>query len=77
MNKASTTKSKHPGERILVDASYIKRESLGKKNMWILIEDQASTMKWSYFGRRKNELINIVYDFIVKLKKTNENLENF
>ena len=77
LNKVSSTKSKLPGERILIDVSYIKRESLGKKNMWILIEDQASTMKWSYFGRRKNELIDIVYDFILKLKKTNENLGKF
>ena len=45
--------------------------------MWILIEDQASTMNWSYFGRRKNELIKIVYDFIIKLKKTNKNLGKF
>jgi hypothetical protein len=74
MSKVSLTKSKLPGEIILTDVSYIKRESLGKMNMWILIEDQVSKMKWRYFGRRKNELINIVYDFIIKLKKENKTL---
>ena len=77
LNKESQNKSRIPGERILIDVSYIKRESLGKRNMWILIEDQASTMKWSHFGRRKNESINIVFNFIQQLKAKSPNLGKY
>ena len=60
-----------------MDVSYIKRESLGKRNMWILIEDQATSMKWSYFGRRKNEVSDVVYEFILKLKNKDNSLSKY
>jgi hypothetical protein len=33
----------------MLDISLMKETSLGKRNVWILIEDQASKMKWSLF----------------------------
>jgi hypothetical protein len=58
INKMSLGRSKVPGERFLIDISYIKRKSLGGKDTWLLIEDQATSMKWSFFMRRKGELID-------------------
>jgi hypothetical protein len=64
INKLSLGKSKIPGERILIDISYIKRKSLGGKDTWLLIEDQATNFKWSYFMRRKVELMDEMIKFI-------------
>jgi hypothetical protein len=60
-----------------MDVKYIKRKSLGKRNMWILVEEQYSTMKWSFFGRRENEVITHVHDYIIRLKATNLNLTKY
>jgi hypothetical protein len=68
INKLSLGKSKIPGERILIDISYIKRKSLGGKDTWLLIEDQATSFKWSYFMRRKGELIDEMIKFIKTMK---------
>lgn len=64
INKMSFNRSKVPGERFLIDISYIKRKSLGGKVTWLLIEDQATSMKWSFFMRRKGELIEKMMSFI-------------
>jgi hypothetical protein len=71
INKKSLGKSKTPGERILIDISYIKRKSLGGKDTWLLIEDQATSYKWSYFMRRKGELIDEMIKFIKTIKSKN------
>jgi hypothetical protein len=71
LDKFSSSRSKIPGERILKDISYIKKESLGGKNTWLFIEDQATSMKWSYFMRRKEELIEKIIVFVKTLKAKN------
>jgi hypothetical protein len=71
LKKFSASRSKIPGERILIDISYIKKESLGGKNTWLLVEDQATSMKWSYFMRRKGELIQNMLVLIKTLKAKN------
>jgi hypothetical protein len=68
LNKMSMGKSKIPGERILIDISYIKRKNFGGKDTRLLIEDQATSYKWSYFMRRKGELINETIKFIKTMK---------
>ena len=58
INKTSNGKSRISGERLLIDLSYIKRQSLGGKDTWLLIEDQFTSMKWIFFMRRKGGLID-------------------
>jgi hypothetical protein len=53
---------------MMIDISYIKKGSLGGKNIWLLVEDQASIMTWSYFMRRKDELIEKMMVFTKTLK---------
>jgi hypothetical protein len=60
--------SKVPGERLLLDISLIMKISLGKQNIWTLIEDHFSKMKRSIFTRRRGEMLNKVLKFIGKLK---------
>jgi hypothetical protein len=71
LNKFRSSRSKIQGEKILIDISYIKTESLGGKNTWLLVEDQATSMKWSYFMRRKGELIKKMMVFVKTLKAKN------
>jgi hypothetical protein len=66
--KVSENASTIPGERLMLDISYIKQTSLGKRNMWTLIEDQASKMKWSLFTRRKCNMVDVTLEFIRGLK---------
>jgi hypothetical protein len=68
IKKVSENTSKIPGERLMLDISYIKHLSIGQRNIWILLEDQATKMKWSFFARRKSELGPIIIEFIKKLK---------
>jgi hypothetical protein len=70
INKQGMGRSKIPGERLLVDISCIKRKSLGVKDThtWLLIEDQATSMKWSFFLRKKGELIEHIINFIKMMK---------
>jgi hypothetical protein len=75
--KMSSNKSTKPGERLLIDISYVKKESLGGKNIWILIEDQATSMKWSTFVRRNGGMVKVVTDFVVSLRNKNKELVRF
>ena len=68
ISKVVANVSKVAGERLLLDISYIKQVSIGQRNIWILIEDQFSKIKWSIFKRRKNEMVGEVAEFIKKLK---------
>jgi hypothetical protein len=62
INKTTLGRSKIPGERLHIDFSYIKRKSLGGKATLLLIEDQATSLKWSFFMRRKGELIDEIHE---------------
>ena len=45
--------------------------------MWLLIEDQATSMKWSHFMRRKNELVDVAFNFIRSLKLKDAQMAQF
>jgi deoxyribodipyrimidine photolyase-like uncharacterized protein len=57
----------------LIDISHLKKKCLGGKDTWLLIEDQATSMKWRYFMRRKGELIDQMMTFMRKLKAEDTN----
>jgi hypothetical protein len=42
LKKVSENVSKTPGERLLLDISYFKHLLIGQRNIWILLEDQAT-----------------------------------
>jgi hypothetical protein len=68
IKKVGESTLKTPGERLMLDISNIKYLSVGQRNIWILLEDQATKMKWSFFARRKSEMGSIVINFIKRLK---------
>jgi hypothetical protein len=71
ISKINVGRSKIPGESLLIDISYIKRKSLGGKDTWLLIEDQATSLKWCFFMRRKGELIDEMINFIKSMRSKN------
>jgi hypothetical protein len=71
--KKELVENKVAGECVLINISYIMKESLCCKNIWLLIKDQASSMKWSYFMCQKGKLIEKIMVFVkvFKAKDTN------
>jgi hypothetical protein len=48
-------KATKKGERLCADISQIKMSSLENNKYWMLIKDEFSSMKWSFFINRKSE----------------------
>jgi hypothetical protein len=72
INKASQSKSSKPGRCEL----HQERKCWGE-NMWLLVEDQATRMKWSFFMCRKNKLMEVVIHFLKGLKVKNPEIGKF
>ncbi len=51
LNQESTNQSKKAGERLMIDISSVKskeKKKVGK--FWLLVVDEATNMKWSFFS---------------------------
>ena len=59
-------KSKKAGERLCIDTSSVN-VSTGKKKFWVLVEDQATCMKWSFFVKKKDSQVNPIVDLIKEI----------
>jgi hypothetical protein len=57
-------KAKKRGERLCVDISWIKKSSIGNNKYWLLIEDEYTSMKWSFFVNRKPKAGKTIIEFI-------------
>ena len=67
--KVSQNKSKIKGERLLMDISSVKNKSFGGSKFWLLIEDENTSMKWSYFLNKKSDLATKVVSFVKAMKQ--------
>jgi len=68
LNKESKNKSKKAGERLMIDISSIKnsnKQQVGR--YWLLIVDEATDMKWSFFLKKKSNQVPVLMGFIKKL----------
>jgi transposase InsO family protein len=70
VNKVATTKAGRAAERLCLDISTFKYPSLGGNRHWLLIIDEFTAMKWSFFLKNKADLTNTVIPFLDKLKNT-------
>ena len=75
--KLSENKSNIIGERLCIDVSYIKKDSMGNNKYWLIIEDQFSGFRWSFFMRRKTEAAEFVKKFIEEGRFKNKSLGTF
>jgi hypothetical protein len=56
IGKINENKTTTPGERLYLDISSVNKPSYGGSKYWLLIVDEASRFKWSYFLKSKDEL---------------------
>jgi hypothetical protein len=64
ISKLNPNKAKKKGERLCIDISWIKKSSIRNNKYWLLIEDEYTSMKWSFFDNRKPEAGKIIIEFI-------------
>lgn len=70
MNKESKNRSTKPGERIMIDISSVKSKDQRKiGRFWLLVVDEATDMKWSYFLTSKKQQVPVLLGFIKNLKE--------
>ena len=71
--KKSEDKSNKPGERIYLDVSSMRKPSMGGRQHWVMLVDEATKYKNSFFLKKKNEQVKPIIDWIKALKARHEN----
>ena len=66
--KKNTDKSKNPGERMYLDISSMRKPSMGGRQYWVMLVDEATKYKKSFFLKKKNEQVEPIIDWIKALK---------
>ena len=75
--KVPENKAKVTGERICLDVSYIKKDSMANNKYWMIVEDQFTSYKWSFFMRRKTEAPSLVQELSKTGKVQESKICNF
>ena len=72
INKEAKNKSTIAGERIMIDISSVKSEEEMKRvgKFWLLMVDEATDMKWSFFLRSKGAQVPLLVGFFKRTKRT-------
>ena len=60
--KKNEDKSKNPGERIYLDVSSMRKPSMGGRQHWVTLVDEATKYKKSFFLKKKNEQVEPIID---------------
>ena len=66
--KKNEYKSKDPGERMYLDISSMRKPSMGGRQHWVMLVDEATKYKKSFFLKKKNEQVEPIIDWIKALK---------
>ena len=66
--KKNEDKSKNPGERTYLDISSMRKPSMGGRQHWVMLVDEATKYKKSIFLKKKNEQVEPIIDWIKALK---------
>ncbi|MFM8622588.1 MAG: hypothetical protein ACKOB3_04330, partial [Holophagaceae bacterium] len=70
VNKVSKNPSTIPGSRISINISSVKTPEHGQKGRyWLLVVDEATNMKWSFFLATKKQQVPVLQGFIKTLKE--------
>ena len=70
--KKNEDKSRNPGERMYLDISSMRKPSMGGRQHWVMLVDEATKYKKSFFLRKKNEQVEPIVDWIKGLKTRHE-----
>ena len=66
--KRNEDKSKNPGERMYLDISSMRKPSMGGRQHWEMLVDEATKYKKSFFLKKKNEQVEPIIDWMKDLK---------
>ena len=66
--KKNEDKSKNPGERMYLDISSMRKPSMGGRQHWLMLVDEATKFKKSFFLKKKKEQVEPIIDWIEALK---------
>ena len=76
LNKESTNQSKVPGERLMIDISSVKtKDSKRIGKYWLLVVDEATSMKCSFFLKSKDSQVPLLTGFIKTLQNQNKKVK--
>lgn len=73
MEKESTNKSTIAGQRLMIDTSSIKGTKGKANKFWLLVIDEATSMKWSYFLPNKDGQVSVLIALIKELRTKKPN----
>ena len=66
--KMNESTAKTPGERMYLDISSMKDESLGGRRHWAMLVDEATRCKNSFFLKKKSDQVDMVSSWLKGLK---------
>ena len=66
--KKDEDKTKNPGERMYLNISSMRKPSIGGKQHWVMLVDEATKYKKSFFLKKKNEQVEPIIDWVKSLK---------
>ena len=64
LNRNSRRKSVRPGQVFASDISSVTTEAIGGRRYWLLVIDQYTSMKWSFFLKSKDEQASVLTNFV-------------
>ena len=67
--KTTKTHATIRGERLCIDISYVKNASFGGVKYWLLVVDEATDFKWSYFLKSKDETSECMSSLLNELQQ--------
>jgi hypothetical protein len=67
----------YKGQRIMFDISSVNTYSQGGNKFWLLVMDEFTKMKWSFFLKRKSDLVNTMMHFSQDALKIGIKIEYF
>ena len=70
--KKNEDKSRNPGERMYLDISSMRKPNMGGRQHWVMLVDEATKYKKSFFLKKKNEQVEPIIDWIKALKARHE-----
>ena len=65
-------KSENPGGRMYLDFSSMRKPSMGGRQYWMMLVDEATKYKKSFFLKKKNEQVEFIIDRMKALKARHE-----
>ena len=66
--KFTVQKAGHPGERLFIDTSGPYAKSVIGNKYWMVIVDDFSPMKWSFFRKQKSDISKVLSGFLDQLE---------